>query len=119
MKTNLTEIGGVKCARVVKYLGVKVAIDKKEQTRVSRKQIDKNIKVMRRKSRLRCYPTTCLMSIQIYVNLLRISYGGGWDMEEERYRQDRGLLISQDARHRQYDIQHNYLKYHYQHLTGG
>ena len=29
---NLTEIGGVRCARVVKYLGVKVAIDKKEQT---------------------------------------------------------------------------------------
>jgi hypothetical protein len=29
---NLTEIGGVRCAKVVKYLGVKVAIDKKEQT---------------------------------------------------------------------------------------
>ena len=44
---NLTEIGGVKCAKVVKYLGVKVAIDKKEQTRVTREQIDKNVKVMR------------------------------------------------------------------------
>jgi hypothetical protein len=29
---SLTEIGGVRCAKVVKYLGVKVAIDKKEQT---------------------------------------------------------------------------------------
>ena len=44
---NLTEIGGVKCAKVVKYLGVRVAIDKKEQTRVTREQIDKNIKIMR------------------------------------------------------------------------
>jgi hypothetical protein len=44
---DLTEIGGVKCAKVVKYLGVRVAIDKKEQTRVTREQIDKNIKIMR------------------------------------------------------------------------
>ena len=44
---NLTEIGGVKCAKVVKYLGVRVAIDKKEQTRVTREQIDKNVKIMR------------------------------------------------------------------------
>ena len=29
---NLTEIGGIRCTKVVKYLGVKVAIDKKEQT---------------------------------------------------------------------------------------
>ena len=33
---DLTEIGGVKCAKVVKYLGVRVAIDKKEQTKVAR-----------------------------------------------------------------------------------
>ena len=44
---DLTEIGGVKCAKVVKYLGVRVAIDRKEQTRVTREQIDKNIKIMR------------------------------------------------------------------------
>ena len=44
---DLTEIGGVKCAKVVKYLGVRVAIDKKEQTRVTREQIDKNVKIMR------------------------------------------------------------------------
>ena len=42
-----TEIGGARCTKVVKYLGVRVAIDKKEQTRVTREQIDKNIKVMR------------------------------------------------------------------------
>jgi hypothetical protein len=33
---DLTEIGGVKCAKIVKYLGVRVAIDRKEQTRVTR-----------------------------------------------------------------------------------
>ena len=29
---NLTEIGGVKCTKTVKYLGVRVSVDKKEQT---------------------------------------------------------------------------------------
>jgi hypothetical protein len=31
----------------VKYLGVKVTVDKKEQKAVAREQIDKNIKLMR------------------------------------------------------------------------
>jgi hypothetical protein len=31
----------------VKYLGVKVTVDKKEQKMVAREQIDKNIKLMR------------------------------------------------------------------------
>jgi hypothetical protein len=44
---NLPEIGGVKCTKTVRYLGVRVTVDKKEQTRVAREQIDKNIKVMR------------------------------------------------------------------------
>ena len=46
-KEDLPEIGGVKCAKVVKYLGVRVAVDKKEQNRVTREQIDKNIKLLR------------------------------------------------------------------------
>ena len=29
-KEDLPEIGGVKCVKVVKYLGVRVAVDKKE-----------------------------------------------------------------------------------------
>jgi hypothetical protein len=33
---NLTEIGGVKCTKIVKYLGVRVSVDKKEQTRIAR-----------------------------------------------------------------------------------
>ncbi len=46
-KADLPEIGGVKCVKVVKYLGVRVAVDKKEQNRVTREQIDKNIKLLR------------------------------------------------------------------------
>ena len=41
------EIGGFRCTKVVKYLGVKVTADRKEQTKVGREQIDKNVKVMR------------------------------------------------------------------------
>ena len=33
---NLTEIGGVRCTKVVKYLGVRVSVDRKEQTRITR-----------------------------------------------------------------------------------
>jgi len=33
---DLPEIGGIKCVKVVKYLGVRVAVDKKEQNRVTR-----------------------------------------------------------------------------------
>jgi hypothetical protein len=44
---DLPEIGGIKCVKVVKYLGVRVAVDKKEQNRVTREQIDKNIKILR------------------------------------------------------------------------
>ena len=46
-KEDLPEIGGVKCVKVVKYLGVRVAVDKKEQNRVTREQIDKNINLLR------------------------------------------------------------------------
>ena len=35
---DLPEIGGVKCVKVVKYLGVRVAVDKKEQNRVTREK---------------------------------------------------------------------------------
>jgi retron-type reverse transcriptase len=44
---NLTEIGGVRCTKMVKYLGVKVTVDRKEQTKVAREQIEKNIRIMR------------------------------------------------------------------------
>ena len=35
------------CNKIVKYLGVKARSDKKEQTKVTKEQIDNNIKVMR------------------------------------------------------------------------
>ena len=44
---KIAEIGGVRCTQQVKYLGVKVTLDRKEQTQVAREQIDKNIKMMR------------------------------------------------------------------------
>jgi hypothetical protein len=46
-KEDLPEIGGIKCVKTVKYLGVRVTIDRKEQTQVTREQIDKNVKIMR------------------------------------------------------------------------
>ena len=33
---ELEEINGIRCSKIVKYLGVKVTIDKKEQIRVAR-----------------------------------------------------------------------------------
>jgi hypothetical protein len=33
---DIPEIGGIKCVRTVKYLGVRVSSDKKEQTKVTR-----------------------------------------------------------------------------------
>ena len=44
---NLPEIGGFKCTKTVKYLGVRVTVDKKDQKQIAREQIDKNIKIMR------------------------------------------------------------------------
>ena len=46
-KEGLPEIGGIKCVKTVKYLGLRVTIDRKEQTQVTREQIDKNVKIMR------------------------------------------------------------------------
>ena len=46
-KEDLSEIGGIKCVKMVKYLGVRITIDRKEQTQVTREQIDKNVKIMR------------------------------------------------------------------------
>ena len=44
---NLPEIGGVKCTRTVKYLGVKVTVDMQEQKVIAREQIDRNVKLLR------------------------------------------------------------------------
>jgi hypothetical protein len=47
---DLPEIGGVTCTKMVKYLGERVTVDKKDQRYVTREQIDKNIKLMRWRS---------------------------------------------------------------------
>ena len=41
------EINGVKCSTTVKYLGVRVAVDKKEQLKISKEQIHKNTSLLR------------------------------------------------------------------------
>lgn len=41
------EVSGVKCVKCVKYLGVKVVLERKEQSRVSTDQIYKNVNMLR------------------------------------------------------------------------
>ena len=43
----IEEINGVKCSTTVKYLGVRVAVDKKEQLKISKEQIHKNTSLLR------------------------------------------------------------------------
>jgi hypothetical protein len=44
---KIEEINGVKCSTSVKYLGVRVAVDKKDQIRISKEQINKNVQLLR------------------------------------------------------------------------
>jgi hypothetical protein len=44
---KVEEINGVKCSTSVKYLGVRVAVDKKDQIRISKEQINKNVQLLR------------------------------------------------------------------------
>jgi len=40
-------INGIKCSSTVKYLGVRVAVDKKEQIKLSKEQINKNTNLLK------------------------------------------------------------------------
>jgi hypothetical protein len=40
---KLEEVNGIKCSTTVKYLGVKVAVERKDQIRISKEQINKNV----------------------------------------------------------------------------
>ena len=40
---QLEEVNGIKCSTTVKYLGVKVAVERKDQIRISKEQINKNV----------------------------------------------------------------------------
>jgi hypothetical protein len=42
-RDDIEEVNGIKCSNTVKYLGVRVAVDKKEQIRISKEQINKNV----------------------------------------------------------------------------
>ena len=44
---KIEEVNGVKCSTSVKYLGVRVAVDKKNQIRISKEQINKNVQLLR------------------------------------------------------------------------
>ncbi len=46
-KEDLADIGGIKCTKAVKYLGVRVVLDKKEQRKVAQEQINKNVNLLR------------------------------------------------------------------------
>jgi hypothetical protein len=41
------EINGIRCTTAVKYLGVRVTVDKKQQLKVSKEQINKNTSLLR------------------------------------------------------------------------
>jgi len=41
------EVSGVRCTKQVKYLGVRVVLDRKEQLKVSTEQINKNVNLLR------------------------------------------------------------------------
>ena len=46
-KETVAEVGAIKGTKTVKYLGVRVTCDRQEQLKISREQIDKNIKMLR------------------------------------------------------------------------
>ena len=46
-KLSVEEINGIKCSTTVKYLGVRVAVDKKDQIKISKEQINKNVQLLR------------------------------------------------------------------------
>ena len=46
-KLSVEEINGIKCSTTVKYLGVRVAVDKKDQIKISKEQVNKNVQLLR------------------------------------------------------------------------
>jgi hypothetical protein len=41
------KVNGIRCTTSVKYLGVRVAVDKKDQIRISKEQVNKNVQLLR------------------------------------------------------------------------
>ena len=46
-KLSVEEINGIKCSTTVKYLVVRVAVEKKDQIKISKEQINKNVQLLR------------------------------------------------------------------------
>ena len=46
-RESMEEVSGVKCTKAVKYLGVKVVLNRKEQLAVAKEQINKNINMLK------------------------------------------------------------------------
>jgi len=59
------EVNGIRCTTSVKYLGVRVAVDKKDQIRISKEQINKNVQLLRwRLKRVTQNPKTPFVSCE-------------------------------------------------------
>ena len=80
-RESMEEVSGVKCTKAVKYLEVKVVLNRKEQLAVAKEQINKNINML--KCRLRnaepdvLQQLTCCLarSILIYIGTPLVTVG--------------------------------------------
>lgn len=80
-KEKVEEVNGVKCTDNVKYLGVRVVLDRKEQLKIAKDQINKNVAVLRLRLK-RADPdvlaqlTCCLArSMLIYIGTPMVAVG--------------------------------------------
>ena len=46
-KVEIEEVSGIKCSSAVKYLGVRVAVDRKDYIRISKDQINMNVMLLK------------------------------------------------------------------------
>ena len=46
-RDDIEKVNGIECSTTVKYLGVRLAVDKKEQIRISKEQISKNVQLLK------------------------------------------------------------------------
>jgi hypothetical protein len=99
---------------MVKYLGVKVTVDRKEQTKEAREQIEKNIRIMRwRLGRaVGCLSVTGLLPLQIHAYIPRNSNGCSRTVKATGYGQNRGKSISKGSGCEQYDLEQGRSEYH-------
>ena len=92
------EIAGVRCRQSVKYLGVKVTVDRSEQRKIAKEQIHRNLNALRWKLKGE-EPNVAqhLLPSQVTPHLYRHTYGGCGAMEEAGYRQPGGGPLPQDT----------------------